>query len=444
MGDVFITDGLAYVLLALVGSIGFVIWFFARRYMRGDRRYTVFMRLIPLLYGCVSVGIFANYFLLYLLAWAAANGILVYLMMHDPQWKASQQSAKWAFRNFGVSLSFIALSFFIFWYLTHAWGIGSALKALQGNHHTLVWVALVLLILGALSQSAVYPFHRWLISSVNAPTPVSAMMHAGLVNGGGFVLIRFSPLLKEYPLLLNLLFIVGMGTALMGTLWELIEHDNKRMIACSTVSQMGFMVAQCGMGLFGFALVHMVWHGLFKAYLFLVSGSVARDRRVTPFKFGRVSAFLALCVGFWGSFVFAFASQRIWGSPYTDTLMMMIVGVACAQFSLELLENHPIKYLPKTLFLTALVSGLYGVFANSIHALPEVKRLDVPILLNGVYVLGAGLLMVMWALMASRHWWQHKRPHFFAKAYVAALNKAQPYPDTVTTSHLDYPWKDVL
>ena len=105
-------------------------------------------------------------------------------------------------------------------------------------------------------------------------------MHAGLINGGGFLLARFAPMLAIQPPILNLIFIAGITTALLGTLWKLMQSDVKRMLACSTMGQMGFMIAQCGLGLFPAAVAHLSWHGLFKAYLFLSTGSAAKEKRL--------------------------------------------------------------------------------------------------------------------------------------------------------------------
>jgi len=140
-----------------------------------------------------------------------------------------------------------------------------------------------------MTQSAIWPFHTWLISSLNSPTPVSAIMHAGLINGGGFLLTRFAGLFVQSTGMLQVIFFLGLLTALIGTLWKLMQHDIKRMLACSTMGQMGFMIAQCGLGLFPAAIAHLCWHGLFKAYLFLSSGSAAHEKEWNRIS-GQVSA----------------------------------------------------------------------------------------------------------------------------------------------------------
>ena len=108
---------------------------------------------------------------------------------------------------------------------------------------------------------------------METPTPVSAFMHAGIINAGGFLIIRLSPLLVEAPGALTTLAIIGTLTAVFGAVVMLPQPSVKRALAFSTIAQMGFMMLQCGLGAFGLALVHIVAHSLYKAHAFLHAGS---------------------------------------------------------------------------------------------------------------------------------------------------------------------------
>ncbi|MEZ6066136.1 MAG: proton-conducting transporter membrane subunit [Planctomycetaceae bacterium] len=134
-----------------------------------------------------------------------------------------------------------------------------------------------LLVLGAMTKSAQFPFHSWLPDTMETPTPVSALMHAGVINAGGFLVIRLSPLVSLSPLALNLLALVGALTALLGAVVMLTQTSIKRSLAYSTIAQMGFMMLQCGLGAFTAALLHIVSHSVYKAYCFLRSGSVLEN-----------------------------------------------------------------------------------------------------------------------------------------------------------------------
>ena len=130
----------------------------------------------------------------------------------------------------------------------------------------------LLVALTALTKSAQFPFHSWLPETMEAPTPVSALMHAGIINAGGALLLRFAPAIVRVPSALLLLSLVGTLTVAIGmpAMWAQVKV--KRTLAWSTVCQMGFMTVQCGLAAFPAALLHILGHGLYKAWSFLRSG----------------------------------------------------------------------------------------------------------------------------------------------------------------------------
>lgn len=132
-------------------------------------------------------------------------------------------------------------------------------------------LAAACLAIAAVLQSALLPVHGWLIETIEAPTPVSALLHAGVVSLGGFLLIRFADVMLGAPIILAALVIVGGFSALVGSVVMLTQSAVKTALAWSTVSQMGFIVLQCGLGLFPLALLHIVAHALYKAHTFLIA-----------------------------------------------------------------------------------------------------------------------------------------------------------------------------
>ena len=138
-------------------------------------------------------------------------------------------------------------------------------------------LAAALLALAAVLKSAQFPLHGWLTEVMETPTPVSALLHAGIVNAGGFLLIRFADVMLTAPGVLALLVVIGGFTALIGGLVMLTQPAVKTALAWSTIAQMGFMILQCGLALFPLALLHIVAHSLYKAHAFLSSGSAVED-----------------------------------------------------------------------------------------------------------------------------------------------------------------------
>lgn len=133
----------------------------------------------------------------------------------------------------------------------------------------------LLLVIAVIIPAAQYPFQSWLIESVVAPTPVSAIMHAGIVNAGGIILTRFSPVFDN-NIALTLLLIISSISVLIGSGISLVHVDYKRQLVGSTMSQMGFMLVQCALGVYSAAIIHLILHGVFKATLFLQSGSIVK------------------------------------------------------------------------------------------------------------------------------------------------------------------------
>jgi NAD(P)H-quinone oxidoreductase subunit 5 len=249
-------DGLSLLMSALILFVSFIVHQFSRRYMAGDRNYRVyFLKLTALTSSAVAMA-FADNLLLLWMAWSCSNLLLVSLMIHKSEWMAAKHSGTLALKTLCPGSLALFVSFFLMYQATGSTSI-TDINAQAPQMPLLFLTSIILfLILGALTQSAQWPFHRWLTSSLNSPTPISALMHAGLVNGGGFVLVRFAPLLLSEEHLLLVLFLIGALTAILGTLWKLLQSDMKRMLANSTMAQMGFMMMQCGLGLFPAAVAH--------------------------------------------------------------------------------------------------------------------------------------------------------------------------------------------
>lgn len=149
--------------------------------------------------------------------------------------------------------------------------------ARAGEHMELLWLAALLLAVSAIFASALVPTHGRLTEVMEAPTPVSALLHAGVVNAGGFLLIRFADVLLAAPGVLAVLALVEGFSALVGAAVALTQPAVKTALAWSICAQMGFMVLQCGLALFPLALLHIVAHSLYKAHAFLASGGAVRE-----------------------------------------------------------------------------------------------------------------------------------------------------------------------
>ena len=444
----FVPDGLFYVdrlsltMMGLVAFIGVCVGSFAYRYLKGDSHYHSFFIWLTLLIGSVMLMVSADHLLLLLVAWCVSNGLLARLMIYKTSWRAAKAAGLLATKNFSVGAVGVASAFGLLYATTGQTSIQAVIH--QPTLSPALLLALGLLLVGAMTQSAIWPFHRWLLSSLNSPTPVSAIMHAGLINGGGFLLARFAPLYLKSPVLLTAIVVIGFLTALLGTLWKLLQPDVKRMLACSTMSQMGFMFVQCGLGLFPAAVAHLVWHGMFKAYLFLASGSAAKEKRVDQAYPPTALAFVAALVcGLVGSFSFAVSSGKVWLAADTTFVLVVVAFLTASQFALPMLQSNPLRMLPGALVGAGLFGVVYGGSVQLISWFMAPMELMQPQALNGYHVAGLLALTLAWLsrLFLRKQEKEAPAPDWMLKGYVTALNASQPHPDTVTTHRNHYQYQ---
>jgi len=436
--NIFQVDRLSLLLMGLVAFVAISIASFSIRYLKGDRRQKAFFVNLLALVMTVFMMVCADHILLLLLSWAVSNALLARLMLHKREWEAARQSSLLATKNFALGFVFLGTALAILYKVTGETSIQAILaKSIESK-----WVitASVFLLLAAMTQSALWPFHRWLTSSLNSPTPVSAIMHAGLVNGGGFLLARFAPILTGQPAILNVIFIVGIFTALLGTLWKLMQSDIKRMLACSTMSQMGFMIAQCGLGLFPAAAAHLCWHGLFKAYLFLSSGSAAKEKRIDLDYPPSVEDFsLALIYGIIAACMFSLTTGKQILVMDTTLFLKFLVMIAGIQFALPIIRGNAKSKLLLALFGSLASGSFYGFSVHFVEGVLDPLGISRPQQLNVFHYLAAALLTVSWlAMMFARTSKQTAYPDWLLKKYVQMLNASQPHPSTITAHRNKY------
>ncbi|MDO3641358.1 proton-conducting transporter membrane subunit [Mucilaginibacter sp. L3T2-6] len=434
----FHADKLSLILIGLVTFVTLSVGSFSVRYLKGDRRQKGFFLNLAALVIAVFLMVCADNIFLLLASWTISNILLARLMLHKGEWKAAKQSSILALKNFALGFAFLAAALIILYRITGETSIQAILIKPIGFKWSVACGVLILL--AAMSQSAIWPFHRWLTSSLNSPTPVSAIMHAGLVNGGGFLFVRFAPMLANEPLILNVIFIAGIATALLGTLWKLMQSDVKRMLACSTMGQMGFMIAQCGLGLFPAAVAHLCWHGLFKAYLFLASGSAAKEKRLDldyPPSFKDFS--MALVCGVLAAYMFSVASGKHLLVADTTLFLTFLSMIAGTQFVLPVIRGHAKAKLLLAVAASVFAGAFYGLNVRIIELMLEPLKILVPQPLNILHFIAAVLLLISWlSMLFLRLRGRRSYPGWLLFQYVQMLNASQPHPKTITANRNEY------
>ncbi len=427
-------DALSIIVSSVVASIAAIIFGFSRRYMRGDSHVNRFNAFFGLTVLSVLAMVNAAHLAAFVLFWALGNFALVQLMIHKRSWQAARNAGLLAAMNLAAGVVTLAGASYLMYTDAQSAHITTILAYYITN--PVPPSVPLLLIITAFTQSAIWPFHRWLLSSLNSPTPVSAFMHAGLINAGGFLLARFAPLFLYHNYFLTALFVFGVITAVLGTLYKLVQTDIKRMLASSTMAQMGFMIMQAGLGLFAAGIAHYCYHGLFKAYLFLVSGSAAQSKSIkrhlptSPIALG-----VALVAGLAGSYGFSFMSKRLWGTCDTSLILVIFAGVGAAQLSLAILSQCSTALtFVAAIIVPAFAGATYGYTVFLIENYLSGLGLMQPQPLNAIHMAGTALLLAGWLFMLFRRY----KCGWFGAAYVRLLNNSQPNPCTITTTRNGY------
>lgn len=272
-------DPLAAVMNLLIATVGLVIARFSVRSLDGEAGQGRFFKWLAFTIGSVLVLVVARNLLMFTVAWMLTSlGLHKLLLQYaDRPWAVWAARKKFLVSRLGDSFLLIALGLTLGCFGTADYAAIFARAEAMAASGSLSWWGMAIglcYVVGAMTKSAQVPFHSWLPDTMEAPTPVSALMHAGIINAGGFLVIRLSPLISLSHFSLDVLTLVGTATALFGGLVMLTQTSIKRALAFSTVAQMGFMMLQCGLGAFSAALLHIVAHSAYKAHAFLASGSV--------------------------------------------------------------------------------------------------------------------------------------------------------------------------
>jgi NAD(P)H-quinone oxidoreductase subunit 5 len=353
---------------SLVGFIGWIVMRYSRTYIDGEAREGAFHALMLTTLAAVLVFVQAGSLPTMILAAIAVGLTLKRLLLFYPDRPEAQRAAtKFALVwHTGDLMLVIAagLLFARFGTLDLA-ALAAAAPTGLGLAGTIGVAAIVA---AAALKTAAFPLHGWLTEVMEAPTPVSALLHAGIINAGGVLLITAAPLVQASTGAMAALVLIGGLTALFGAAVMLTQSAIKTALAWSTVSQMGFMLLQCGLGLWTLALLHIVAHSLYKAHAFLSSGNavaeVASIRRPGPVAAPSVAAVLksfALALAIFAAIAAAFTAAFGPKSPQALALgAILIFGVAYL-VAQGLAGRAPAALTTRT--ITAAIAAAIGYFS---------------------------------------------------------------------------------
>lgn len=369
-------DVLSAIIFLLVSFLGAVVTRYALNYLKGDAEQGHFLKWLCVTVGAVLTLIVSGNLVMFTAAWIATSLSLNMLLTFYSDRPGALVAAR---KKFVISrlgdaclLGAIALTLRVFgtWEFGALFSQAETLRA-SGAVSGEVSLLCLLLVGGAMLKSAQFPFHSWLPDTMETPTPVSALMHAGIINAGGFLIVRLSPVVSLSPIALQTLVVVGAFTAIFASLVMMTQASVKRMLAFSTIAQMGFMMLQCGLGAFSIAVLHLVAHSLYKAHAFLTSGSVVSISKSSWVPAAKPNAHPGILAASLGSALLLFAAAAaLWRvSPVRDASALVLGAV----------------------FVMALVHLLWSLWGQSVS----------PRLIGAGLLLGGAVSMAYFALHAA-------------------------------------------
>jgi NADH:ubiquinone oxidoreductase subunit 2 (subunit N) len=433
-------DAVSATIFVLVSFVGATVIRYSRNYLDGDPNHRAFIRRLCLTVAAVELLVLSGNLLMLVASWIATSVLLNGLLIFYGERRGAVLAAR---KKFVVSrigdLCLVGASaalYAVFGGLDYE-TIFTAASSGVGGLHPLVMAAAVLIACAAIMKSAQFPLHGWILEVMETPTPVSALLHAGIINAGGFVVIRFADVMVMSAPALHLLAIVGGISALFGSLVMLTQTSVKVSLAYSTVAQMGFMLLQCGLGAFSASLLHIVAHSLYKAHAFLSSGSVIDLLRASwsPSPSGRPhpARFLIALVLVLGA---TCAVAAAFGATFSEKPGVFALG-AVLMMSLTLLIGSAIdeRFNPSVVARTlgaaigvgvlyfALQAGAGMLFASSLPAtVPLSGSVDLAIVVAVIAAFaGVTLLQSQLGAVAKTAWGQAAYVHLSHGLYVNTI-----------------------
>ena len=416
----FLLDPLSSVMLLVVTGVGFLIHVYSVGYMQEDKGFFRFFSFLNLFVFSMLMLVLADNFLLLYLGWEAV-GLCSYLLIGF--WyekKSASDAAKKAFivnriGDFGFALG-VMLIFWTFGTLNYTEVFQQApLILIAGGG--LVTAITLLLFMGAVGKSAQIPLYVWLPDAMEGPTPVSALIHAAtMVTAGVYMVARCHVLFELAPFTLSLVAIIGAVTAIYTASIAMVQNDIKRVLAYSTISQLGYMFLGCGVGAFAAGIFHLMTHAFFKALLFLGAGSVmhALSGELNMQKMGGLKG--KIPVTFWTVFAAVLAisgiplfsgffskDEILWKAFSQGNLLLWLIGVVCAWMTAF--------YMFRLLFLTFFgKSRVEESVAHHIHESPKI--MTVPLMILATLSILGGYVGVPKSLGGGNHF-----EHFLSSVF---------------------------
>lgn len=435
VGEIFRINGFAILIWMIVTFFSAIVSTYSKNYLMGfkyHKKFTIFSLGFML---SVMLFVISNHILALLLSWFMMGFFMARLIGINADWVEAKEASNFAQRFFLAGTVVLSVGVLMIAFGTNQFTLNGIVNNLDAIPPYVLLASAFLIVTAAIIQSAIYPFHRWLLSAMTAPTPASALMHAGFVNGAGILLTLLSAVMVVSNSL-TFIFIIGGLTAIIAQFTKLLQTNVKQKLACSTIAQMGFMIMQCGLGFFNSAIVHLILHGFYKAYLFLSSGEEivhSAPQKLHKIRISLVQAVVVLLFGLSGAALFALLTGK---TNYTDSsiFLTLIVAITVGQITYNFVKARSLPFIHKTIapiiiFISGI--GLYALLYNGVTILMlEMPMVEVPQPLSVLQIVFGVIFLLGFFIMKLGVY--RKIPWI----YVMLLNASQPYKKTILNHNI--------
>ena len=430
LGSAFRINGFTILIWTTVTFFSSIVSSYASSYLKGFRFHSRFMMLCLGFTLSVMLLVMSNHVLLVLLSWLVMGIFMSQLIGIDNTWGEAREALKFTQKYFLTGTVFLSIGLLLLAFNSRAFTVSGLSLVVNELPIYITVISALCIIAAAIVQSAIYPFHRWLLSAMTAPTPASALMHAGFVNGAGILLAMFATLLFASDTL-NILFIIGGFAAIIAQFTKLLQVNVKQKLACSTIAQMGFMIMQCGLGFFNAAVVHLILHGFYKAYLFLSSGeeiAQTKPQHQQQLKIKPFQAIVVLLFGGLGAVLFALWTGKGMAMD-SGVFLTLIVAITVGQATYNIVKEQSLSVLQKMivpilLFVAGI--GIYALMYNGVTILmSDMPMIAQPLSLSWVQIIFGIIFLIGFFVMKLGVY--QKIPWL----YVKLMNISQPYKKSV-------------
>jgi len=429
-GDLLKINGFTILIWTTVTFFSAIVSSYARTYLTGFKYYSKFMLLCLFFTLSVMLLVMSNHIGLLLFSWLMMGIFMSQLIGIDKKWGEAREASKFTLKYFLTGTFFLAIGLLLIAFKSNEFTVTGLAVAVADLPPYITMIAALCVIAAAIVQSAIYPFHRWLLSAMTSPTPASALMHAGFVNGAGILLALFATLLFASDTL-TILFAIGGFTAIIAQFTKLLQVNVKQKLACSTIAQMGFMIMQCGLGFFNAAVVHLILHGFYKAYLFLSSGE--EIEQTTPekselLKIKPLQAFVVLIFGGLGAYLFIIWTGKELAMN-SSVFLTLVVAITVGQATYNIVKEQSLSVIqkiviPAIMFISGI--GIYALMYNGVtNLMADMPMINQPMPLSWVQIIFGFIFLIGFFVMKLRVY--KKIPWL----YVKLLNLSQPTKKTV-------------